>query len=282
MRGCLYFRSDTRTPEEIFRMGFSSTFESLFKERIRDDNTKPEWWLEAIKSRAFSGKCGIDIKSSDADGSCCVCMTRRLESAALFPLGDIETTYIYVIALPESTAVRYKDDSDEVEIIKDEDTLYDTCNMVLDLHSLQAQQTANIFSFFNQYETKNIDNLAVCAGWTLHAHEAITRKVFPSSIIGAIQCDRASIRKEFIACDEVYDKPQESLRRNFTLIGDIIENEDFSCASIVETYTKTGETKLSVLDYTPLKAMAIERINQLREKPLEVPSIYSGLGGKTF
>jgi hypothetical protein len=97
----IYYRSDTRSPEEIFAKGFSP---------LRDKGEA--WWIHAAQVEAQQGKFGIDNKASDATSEFTVCMSTKFESAALFPHGDNksvgEHVYIYAIALPDATQATHE------------------------------------------------------------------------------------------------------------------------------------------------------------------------------
>lgn len=95
----IYYRADTRSPEEIFEKGFSPRNEKGEK-----------WWIDALQLEK-AGKVGIDKKASDAVSENTVCMTTKFESAALFPYDNDKSVgehlYIYAITLPDPMPVAF-------------------------------------------------------------------------------------------------------------------------------------------------------------------------------
>ncbi|BCA97083.1 hypothetical protein TUM19329_34440 [Legionella antarctica] len=268
MPGRLYYRSDTRPPQQIFKEGFSP--------RIRGYEEK--WWTEAIKSRGYTNDYGIDNQSVDGDPSVCICMTTKLESAPIFPL-NTETSYIYAIALPEATKIEYLGRGNgEVKLSRTTDTPCDFEHIILDLHSFQARQARNICRFFDY----QMANLGAYAGWPLYAYEALAYEVPSLSIICAIQCLRENSDSPMeISCD-ISTQSKFSEDKKFILEGDIIENLNFSNAHTLRTGEKSG-SKWDEMDYSLLKEQAIKEIGRVKESgQTTTPNIYYGLGGKTF
>ncbi|CEG56565.1 hypothetical protein [Legionella fallonii] len=266
--GKIYYRSDTRPPEQIFKEGFTPKL-NQFQEL---------WWKEAIKSRGYINDYGLDNQAIDADPVVCICMTTKLESAPIFPL-NTEDSYIYAIALPEPTQVEYLGQGNgAVRLSKTANTPTDALDTVIDLHSFQTVQARNVCGFFDH----KVDNLGAYAGWPLYAYEAIAFKVPPQSIICAIKCTRENSGLNInVSCD-IADKPKCSEDKKFMLVGDIIENSSFSRAHIL-SMGEAMQSRWVGLNYGPLKEQALQEINRVKEqKETYTPDIYYGLGGKTF
>ncbi len=268
LKGRIYYRSDTRPPEQIFKEGFTPKLDE-FQER---------WWREAIKSRGYINDNGLDNQAVDADPVVCVCMTTKLESAPIFPL-NTEDSYIYAIALPECTQIEYLGlNTGAVTLSRTADTPTSALDVVIDLHSFQTIQTRNICRFFEH----KVDNLGAVAGWPLYAYEALAFKVPTQSIICAIKCTREKSRLGISASCEISDKPTISADKKFMFIGDIIENDRFSRAHLLSVgYSMTS--RWEGIDYGPLKEQAFQEIKRVKEQEENyTPDIYYGLGGKTF
>ncbi|MCL9683034.1 hypothetical protein [Legionella maioricensis] len=268
MKGRLYYRSDTRPPEQIFKDGFSP----------RIDGYGDGWWKEAIKYRGYTNDCGINYQSIDGDASVCICMTTKLESAPIFPL-NTETSYIYAIALPEPTKIEYLGKGKgEVRLSRTSDTPSDFENIILDFHSFQATQTGNICRFFDH----GVDNLGAYAGWSLYAYEALAYKVPPQSIICAIKCVREKADQPLEVSCEIATKPKRSEDKKFVLDGPVIANSNFSSAHTL-SIGQGCESRWDYMDYNPLKEQARKEIQAVIEQgETSTPNIYYGLGGKTF
>jgi len=89
----VFYRADTRSPEEIFKYGFSPRSGRL-KERALTDK---QWWRSGI-TFTFDTSCVSDANSSNV-----ICMTTKFNSAPIFPV-DVATsgdTYVYAIFIPE-------------------------------------------------------------------------------------------------------------------------------------------------------------------------------------
>ncbi|WP_131793531.1 hypothetical protein [Legionella brunensis] len=267
--GKIYFRSDTRSPDEIFKIGFTPRIDYA-----------DLWWLEAIKSRGYKNDCGIANEAIDADSKACICLTTKLESAPIFPLND-EDTYIYAIILPDMTQIDYptlKTTDYRPVLLKNDKTPTDSKDLIIDLHSFQAKQASNIYSFFAE---KEVEDTAITsyAAWPLYAYEAIAYQVPPAAIVGAIKCERKPLKnKVTISCDFISETPKKSYDRDFILEGDIIVNPFFFIAH----HLWLGKEGLTTLDFSVVKEEALDLLYKAANKPLETPNIYWGLGGKTL
>lgn len=267
--GMLYYRSDTRSPEQIFEQGFSPKLPEF----------QNEWWKEAIKSKGYIDDLGIDYRAVDSDPSVCVCMTTKLESAPIFPLGN-EDCYIYAMALPKFTQVEYIDEGNGgINLSRTEETPLDPKNMVIDLHNLQSKQAGNICRFFGNH----IKNLGIYAGWPLYAYEALAYRALPQSIICAIRCQREIFDSQIEVDCLLGKKSKLTADKKFIFTGSIIENKNFSMAQLLHL-GRLGKFKLYEMDYTLLKEQAIAEITNIKNQSEYhfTPNIYYGLGGKTF
>lgn len=266
MNGRIYYRSDTRPPEQIFKEGFSPRLE-----------VSDQWWMEAIKYRGYTSDCGINNQSIDADPMVCVCMTTKLESAPIFPLNN-ENSYIYAMVLPEATHIDYTGKSTgEVRLCRTPETPSDLHNVIIDLHHFQAAQTGNICRFFDH----QVEHLSAYAGWPLYAYESLAYKVPPQAIVCAIKCVREDTDSCEVSCS-ISDTPKLLENKKFILEGDVIENIGFSHGHIFSVGQKS-ELKWSEQDYGPLKKQVLAEISQLKKQgETKSPDLYYGLGGKTF
>lgn len=266
--GKLYYRADTRPPEQIFANGFFP----------RTPEYADNWWKEAIKCRGYSDDCGINYQAIDADPSVCVCITTKLESAPIFPLNN-EDCYIYALALPEPTKVEYLEKGDgRVKLSRTTQTPLDPKEIIIDLHDLQSIQASNSCRFFKH----QLKNISAYAGWALYAYEALAYKIPPQSIICAVQCKRQKKEPPIQIDCPLGKHPKTSEDKKFVVTSNIIENNHFCQAHHFFT-GKSGAFTLSVIDYRPLKEQAVSVLNKLKErKENTTPNIYYGLGGKTF
>lgn len=260
--GRVYYRSDTRPPEVVFKKGFSP--------KIKDfDN---DWWKEAIKSRGYVNDRGIDDKAVDADPAVCICMSTKLESAAIFPLNN-EDTYIYAIALPDFTQIKYVGpENGRVCLLRTKDTPTDSKEIVVDLNELQTVQTRNINEFFN--------TSTLSAGWPLHAYEALAYEVLPRSVICAIKCTRNNVEEELNSSSKLTSRA--CLDKKIMFVENVMKNLNFCEAQLVRVGS-ADQTHLRVMDYGPQKIQAIQEMMALEQKrEYLTPNIYYGFGGKTF
>ncbi|CEK11707.1 hypothetical protein [Legionella hackeliae] len=266
----IYFRSDSRPPEEIFKTGFTP--------RVDYDDS---WWLEAIKYRGYKNNCGINNQAIDANAEACICLTTKLESAPIFPLND-EDTYLYAVILPDPTPIDYPStiDSQMPILVKTAETPTDTKNLVIDLHSFQAKQAKNIYHFFAKHDVEH-EKLTTYAGWPLYAYEAIAYQVPSSAIVGAVKCFRSALNNTIeVTCDYIDESPKKSLDRKFSLDKNIILNPHFSSAYNI--WVGSHPANIMSLDLCAVKKKAVQLFEEAANKTLETPNLYYGLGGKTL
>jgi len=95
----IYYRADSRPPEEIFRDGFKPIF---YSEHLVDYSI-PKWWQRGIRFNYD------EISVSEAENSKVVCMTTRFESAPIFPVDNTTSMYVYCIELPEDNVFNFYD-----------------------------------------------------------------------------------------------------------------------------------------------------------------------------
>lgn len=81
----IYYRSDRRPYSEIFKLGFVPRI-------THNDIDNRKWWENAIRAEKYTNNMGIKVtstnpvyRSADVDANVAVCMSTRLESAAIFP-----------------------------------------------------------------------------------------------------------------------------------------------------------------------------------------------------
>ncbi|WP_131794951.1 hypothetical protein [Fluoribacter gormanii] len=259
-QGRVYYRSDKRPPEFIFKEGFSP--------RIKE--FEADWWREAIKYRGYVNDRGIDDRAVDADPAVCVCMSTKFESAAIFPLNN-EDTYIYAIALPDLTQIEYVSSKGEVSLSRNHNTPADNKEIVVDLNGLQTVQARNINEFFNFSMPR--------AGWPLYAYEALAYRVLPRSVICAIKCSRKDATEEF---NNSSLNLKTTSDKKIILTGPVMNNLNF-CEAQLMRIGSADQVSLKIMDYGPQKIQAIQHLTDLKQKnELQTPNIYYGLGGKTF
>lgn len=158
----IYYRSDTRPPEEIFKHGFVP--------RKKLHNFGKDWWKYGIKFNSSD-------TTSEAEKSLVVCMTTNFRSALIFPtrFGEDEV-YVYAISLPKAL----KAGGNQFGNAESHDHID---SQVFDLHSYQVSEAhAN----WNRNKERNVGFIA----WSLHAYEAFTFIVEAKNIIYAIKCKR--------------------------------------------------------------------------------------------
>lgn len=301
----LYFRSDDRQPEEVFREGFS----------VRCDY-KTKWWALGI-NHSQSNEAGLKFTGEsaevnglfsavDANSDAAICLTTRFETAGLFPLPEADgkptidhQTYIYAIALPDATKIGYKKTSSSCTYPFLEQAQYTPCNdteVVVDLHSLQATQVGNIannhITQFGKWSRKK----SLIAGGLLFGYEAIAYRVLPENIICAIKCmhqpaEKITVKKII----KSYLFTNKFSTRKFNPEGTIIINANFRPQQNIKVWSNSNpdpENKLSCLpsevitktfDYNSDSQYAKEIFQAaLEKKEISTPTPYEGLGGKTF
>ncbi len=266
----LYFRSDTRPPDIIFYEGFNPW-----------ENYGDDWWVEALKLSGYQNTRGINNKSIDANLEAAICLTTKFESAPIFPIAKAEDfTYVYILALPEAIKACYASERGDIELVSADKMPKKTTDMVIDLHSLQVTQTANIVTFFKPHAEKD-EPLAAYAGWPLYAYEAIAHHVSPQNIIGAIRIHRHAIdptQQLKITSPAISPAEKSSLDRTFNLDGDLVDNPLFCLAQHIPT-----TSGIISLDYSTEVKDSYVLVEELKAQDLlRTPNIYFGLGGKTF
>lgn len=283
----VYFRSDTRSPEEIFEHGFSA----------REDKGD-SWLFEAIQAGHYNDTQGLEGEPIDAVSNLCVCLTTKFESAAVFPIADekdnkSDTSYVYAVVLPDAKQISYlgqksvqfekKDTKDNIittsgegvmiSLERDENTPKDIKEIVLDLHSLQATQAGNIIEAELNKNEKLDSEIGLWVGGLLYAYEAIALKVLPQNIVGAIKVTREPEKPvEIISKDESKNLPT----RVYSVENQIFENKNFKNEQKIEC---VGGTKS--FDYSKLHTEALDTLKgAIVQHEIQSPDPYYGLGGK--
>ncbi len=171
--GCtmrLYYRADTRSPKTIFQDGFQPR-QNYFSP---NDNT---WWKRGLRNSNFPHSNLPKTDATDAEMNNVICLSKKLESAALFPVCDFYHTdydseiYIYVMALPDA---EFPQDLNTPENID-----------VFDMQALQAQELREIM------KDSQLSVNPAMAGYVLSGHEAFTKNVLTENIICAVKCKRS-------------------------------------------------------------------------------------------
>lgn len=166
----LYYRADTRSPKTIFQDGFQPR-ENYF---ILKDNT---WWKRGLRNSNSPHSNLSKTNATDAEMKNVICLSKKLESAALFPVCDFYHTdynsevYIYVMALPDA------------ELPQDLNTPQN-----IDVFDMQAFQTQELKEIIK--DAQSSVNPAM-AGYVLSGHEAFTKNVLTENIICAVKCKRS-------------------------------------------------------------------------------------------
>jgi hypothetical protein len=254
-----YYRSDTRSPEEIFKNGFINRLGDGIHQTIDNESTvkdAEELWLK------FAIAPASKERSVDAFPDAAVCMTTNFRSSSIFPLQEIDT-YIYAIRMPEHETI-YLIDSENPEYISSDNSGEHWKNKVFDLHSLQAQQSGKII------ETSFTELPHVDVAWPLYAYETIAFQVKPEYIIGVIPCINRGVDQTIIS------KSLKKYPEVFFDTGEFKKNPSFSVAQYRKWNTYPW---ISFHDHTE----ALEHFsNQQNRMGMCSPNVYSGLGGKTY
>lgn len=272
----LYFRSDTRLPE-ILGAGFEPRWDY-----------KNIWWLQALRvtegAQHFHNNLPID-----AAGRYCVCLSSKLESAALFPFGEndenskVSSSYLYAIALPSTTKVNCNAQNQALELAADANTPFLSTDKIIDLHSLQAVQANNILRAIATKKDNFSEepDISLRAGIHLYGYEAIAHHVPVKNIICAIKITHDEVQFKKIYSPYLFGWVAGG-ERNFRVMDKVIVNDLFEKQQKV----LVGDDKhqeLITLDYTDEYNQALAMMKELQNKPLQpTTSPYFGLGGKTF
>jgi hypothetical protein len=167
----LYYRADTRSPKTIFQSGFTP------RNPVYSFIAKDLWWQYGIRRANDVNSTAPKTSTTDAEMGNVICLSKKIESAPLFPVSDLYHTdynseiYIYVMVLPDATLPRDFNTPQQLD--------------VFDLQALQAQEVQEIMS--NPELTVN----PAMAGYVLSGHEAFAKAVPVSYIICAIKCSRS-------------------------------------------------------------------------------------------
>lgn len=247
----VYWRSDTRSPEEIFNTGFKA-------QSPKSDN----FWKESLRVDDRDGTC-------DAISSNCVCMTTNFASAGIFPVTKMsDVVYFYAIALPMPLKINSSKELDNGSSIP-----VNSEQAVIDLHSFQTAYAYN--------RTKNIDKNATQYRYRilnecrfLYAYEAIASRVDTKNIIGAIKVLRSPYQNQ-----DCIDLPD----RSFSVLPNIYINKAFTATQEITVLFNGGSASNLILDYSERQEEAIKQFNHAAKiSKFETPSTQYGLGGKTI
>lgn len=269
----LYFRADTRSPEEVFKKGF--TPQALNQEgfvvssSFTYDDAIKNWSLYSAINPKKHEKLG---SSSDAYSPGCVCMSTNIKSAAMFPVDSLQKTYIYFISMPEAQHINLEDFKNEtyeslnnrmvfegLEFEEIDEYKYGSkasAGLVYDLNNLQLQQVMDLI------KNGNINNMQqfLQIAWTLYGYEVVTSEVRPENIIMAVECTN---RKR------LYSENQELLNIDFQTefqLGEVLYNLEFN---------------FNRLDWDNAKKLIKHLMaEQFKQKKLVSPSVGWGAGGK--
>lgn len=165
----LYYRADTRNPKTIFETGFTP----------RDSFVQAghHWWKFGIRQVHNEYSYSPKTNATDAEMRNVVCLSKKFESAPIFPVCDQYHTdyesevYIYVMALPDA------------ELPADFNTPQDI--HVFDMQAYQSREVQDIIN------NPRLSINPAMSGYVLSGHEAFTRKVDVEHIICAVKCKRS-------------------------------------------------------------------------------------------
>lgn len=178
----LYYRADSRSPNEIFINGFRPRVD------ISHFIGKKPWWMLGLRyfSSSVDGYVTADasdfsdyehycMQPMDADINHVVSISTKFETTPIFPINQENEVYVYVMGLPEATIPEHIDT----------DAIYDDID-VFDLHALQIRQGQAIINA-NPQENPGFVAQGFCG------YEAFTQKIDPSQIIGVVKCKRSDL-----------------------------------------------------------------------------------------
>lgn len=268
----LYFRSDTRSPKEIFRKGFTP-----IHARCLCSKTNSSWWQFGIGFPKSYEKL-IENKNivTDVASEYVISMTTKLESAPIFPVSpsflghEYKSVYIYAIALPESTLPKNFKSTRSFD--------------VFNVHALQLEQTKIISK-----RDKNTNLGFVSQG--LCGYEAFTSEVKPENIIGATKCNRSSLQRlssglGVYASKDVYAIPFD---RTFEINRKMIVNpkldnkwkrERDKAVATFQAAFKKGRQKTSSVNAALTEANFDMSNDNVRQIPLILFYLKNGLFGR--
>lgn len=258
-QGAVYWRSDTRKPEEIFNTGF----------KVRSPTNEQNWWKRSIRS-SFG-----EIMPPDAEITACVCMSSSFNGAASFPFDETKETYIYAIALPEAQKITQSHELVQQTQISTKDT-------VIDLHSHQTEKVRIILENHQQEYTKN-PNMALVTSMPLCAYEAMAYEVKPENIIAAAKLTRSNPKKQFLKIQmHGQNVCLETAFYEFQLDPKIIINSNFQGVQSLPGVDNNQQTDIQ-FDYSENKQSAMKLFaTASNSKKLNSSHVLDSLGGKTF
>lgn len=173
----LYFRSDRRPPLTIF----SEEFQPRNKKVLECPNQAIAEGLAPLNSYNL-----VPIPEQDSPSTTnynnAVCISKKFESAAMFPLDDLKPSYIYIISLPKSVNISMHTPVSSFPPLLP--------NQVINLHNLQMEQARHIINYFKSI---HVDIDPKKAGWCLHAYEMFTPKINAENIIAAVKINRKNL-----------------------------------------------------------------------------------------
>lgn len=258
----LYWRSDTRPPEEIFCNGFTP--------RETNDNLNSGLNLK-FQPIDYKNKMQ-EVMCVDANPAKVISMSTNFSSTSVFPWNpDVTSTYIYAIALPNGVPITSSYSLNGSAAAKD---------AVIDLHSFQVETAAEnrnrlIRTFGSDYYNNEAE-FALLLGSTFYGYESYTLEVSPQYIIAAYKVDR---------CLTKFDLPGvegKFYSASFQLVGVIAENDKYGHANINDLSNNNAQVTMN-LDFAQAKNTALNCFRFYKnKKTISSPNLSHGLGGKTF
>lgn len=206
----IFYRSDARSPKTIFKIGFNR----------RSRLSIPELGKHDVNQFAMRNHSSGAL---DINGQNVISLTRKFESAPIFPTEGSET-YVYAIYIPEDQVPKELLDLRE--------------NVAYDAHSLEIKNLDKIMSR-DYCEKLNFFNEAA----TLCTFEYFAISIAPEHIICAVKCTRLVQFGENTLEIPTYVKPGELINpfdRKFFVHGEVFNNVRFNAS--VHTTAKIKQT----------------------------------------
>lgn len=252
-----FFRGDSREPDGpsgVFQTGFTPT------NHAKNQSKEVEQWQQA----AIRDNTG---QTSDAFYPDVVCVSSRMESAAMFPLSDKnkDECYVYIIKLPSEGKLPMEHVSG-----KDNRRLNDAGVVFFDLHQLQTSEAKSLMG-----DDPEINSGFVGIG--LFGYETFANYIPKEFIVCALKCERKMV--------------EQSKQEAFANLG--------TTKRMFDLDDNSGELRYMVppeREFTPVEILVnpncglsqqeidaeVEHYRSLLNQPLRTTPVEYGLGGKTL
>ncbi len=285
----VYYRSDTRSPEKIFKNGFTAY----------EQQEDSKWWKDSIEEHPLvhsNGEATLHIPP-DANVQRSVSLSSCLNTVGLFPIDEeefdearakrsmqhqfdknkfIHPSYIYAVSVPAAYKINKSKELSDQQI---QSTPYDLKDAVIDLHDYQTERAQAILENAPDDYIKQKNNIKIAA-CTLCGYEVMAYHIKPENIMFAVKILRSNlsaVRIEGTHCN-IYEN-----RRKFIIDDKIQKNANFKVEQMFTQLDANNKPISVAISYKNEQEMALRQLQEAQAAGEHItPSITDGLRGKVF